>query len=340
MAEGDRRDVLVIGGTRFMGYRLVWQLLLAGHRVTILNRGRTPDPFGERVERIHVDRTTPAFGQALAGRRFDAAVDFAAFTGDDAHGVLAALGDGRVGQYIVISTGQVYLVREGCPIPSRESDYPGAVMAGPPTPADEGDWRYGVGKREVEDVLAEAWARDGFPSTRLRIPVVNGERDRSGRLESYLWRLLDGGPILLPDGGMQHVRQIYSGAVARTIVADVLGNEVALGKAYNLCQDEIPSVAELVLLLAEILGADLEIVPIGEDELAAAGLTMTEIFPFTGRWNSILDPSLAKLELGFWHEPLETYLERIAASFLAHLPPEMPRFNAHRAEELALAGRV
>src|SRR5689334_18499782 len=245
-------DVLVIGGTRFMGYSLVWRLLLAGHRVTILNRGQTPDPFGSRVDRIQVDRTTPAFVQALAGRRFDVAVDFAAFTGDDARGVLAALGDGGVGHYIVISTGQVYLVREGCPIPSRESDYPGPVMPEPPMPGDEWDWRYGVGKREIEDVLAEAWERDGFPSTRLRIPVVNGERDRSGRLESYIRRLLDGGPVLLPDGGMRHVRQIYSGAVARIIVEDVMENEIALGKAYNLCQDEIPSLTELILILAEI----------------------------------------------------------------------------------------
>src|SRR5947208_14254865 len=96
-------EVLVIGGTRFMGYALVWQLLLAGHRVTILNRGLTPDPFGDRVERIQVDRTTPAFSSALSGRRFAAAVDFAAYTGDDARGVLAALGDGRIGHYIVIS---------------------------------------------------------------------------------------------------------------------------------------------------------------------------------------------------------------------------------------------
>ena len=41
----------------------------------------------------------------------------------------------------------------------------------------------------------------GFPATRLRIPMVNGQRDYYRRIESYLWRLLDGSPILLPDGG-------------------------------------------------------------------------------------------------------------------------------------------
>lgn len=332
-------DVLVIGGTRFMGYRLVWSLLLAGHRVTILNRGITPDPFGDRVERIHVDRTTPQFVEALADCRFDAVVDFAAYTGDDAWGAVQAL-RGRVGHYVVISTGQVYLVREGCPIPSRETDYLGVVIPMPSTPEDEADWRYGVGKREVEDVLAAAWQKEGFPSTRLRIPVVNGERDQSGRLESYLWRILDGGPILLPDGGMRHVRQVYSGAVARTIVEDVLGNDVTLGKAYNLCQDDIPSVAELVLLLAEIMGADVEILPVTDAELESAGLNKRESFPFFGPWNSVLEPSLAKIEIGFWHEPLETYMERITASFLAHLPAEKPEYYARRADEIALAARL
>jgi nucleoside-diphosphate-sugar epimerase len=38
--------VLVVGGTRFVGYDLVWRLLASGHDVTVFNRGRLPDPFG------------------------------------------------------------------------------------------------------------------------------------------------------------------------------------------------------------------------------------------------------------------------------------------------------
>ena len=60
--------VLVIGGNRFMGLSLVWRLLFGGHRVTVLNRGNLADPFGDRVERVRVDRTTDGFDAALAGR--------------------------------------------------------------------------------------------------------------------------------------------------------------------------------------------------------------------------------------------------------------------------------
>ena len=47
-------------------------------------------------------------------------------------------------------------------------------MAAPPTLADHEDWAYGLGKRGAEDVLAAATT---LPSTRLRLPMVYGERD-------------------------------------------------------------------------------------------------------------------------------------------------------------------
>src|SRR5947209_6514952 len=131
--------VLVIGGTRFVGYALVWRLLLEGHEGTILTRGRAPDPFGDRVFRLMANRATLEFGDALRGRRFDAAVDFLAYRADDVRSAVEAL---ATDQYVMISTGSVYLVRLNCPVPSREGDYDGPTMPAPPTPADEPDWRY------------------------------------------------------------------------------------------------------------------------------------------------------------------------------------------------------
>src|SRR5512138_1944641 len=101
-------NVLVIGGSRFVGRLLVWRLLASGARVTVLNRGRILDPFGGRVERLLCDRTGPDFERLLAGRTFDAVVDLAAYTGDDGRRA-ASLLQGRTGHYVMISTGQVYL---------------------------------------------------------------------------------------------------------------------------------------------------------------------------------------------------------------------------------------
>eukprot|EP01034_Spumella_vulgaris_P024864 gene24864-31253_t len=50
------KNILVIGGTRHVGKLLVQKLLDAGHRVTLATRGRTADSFGDRVQRVRVDR--------------------------------------------------------------------------------------------------------------------------------------------------------------------------------------------------------------------------------------------------------------------------------------------
>ena len=333
--------VLVIGGTRFVGYLLAWRLLARGHRVTLLHRGTHPDPFGDRVERLQADRTGPGFASALAGRDFDAAVDFAAYTGEDGRRAAEVL-VGRVGHYVMISSGQVYLVRASERVargPSREEDYDGPTLPRPDGGPDLGEWEYGMGKRACEDALAEAHERVRFPATRLRIPMVNGERDWFRRVESYLWRLLDGGPVLLPDGGAQRTRHVYGAEVAR-FLADVLGRPATYGRAFNLAQEETPTLAEIVSKLAGLAGSRSEIVAAADDALAAAGLDAREISPFSTRWMSFLDPSRTRGELRFLHLPLDEYLGRIVAAFLAHPPASPPAGYAQRAREVALAAAI
>ena len=330
-------DVLVVGGNRFVGYELAWRMLAGGHRVTLLNRGSLGDPFGERVERLRGDRTSGGFSRLLAGRRFDAVVDFALFRGEEAAEAVRVL-TGNVGHYVMVSTGQVYLVREPRPSPARESDYDGPLMAAPASAKEKEEWDYGMGKRAAEDVLARAWESSRFPSTRLRLPMVNGERDYHRRLEGYLWRLLDGGPLILPDGGDRPMRHVYGGAVARAI-ASLLGRRATWGEAYNLAQDETPTAREMLAIAAELLGAPPRFVPVPAPAVEAAGLELTAVSPFSGRWMSFLDPGRARAELGFRHEPLREYLGRIVTAFVAHPPASPPPALARRAEEKALAAR-
>ena len=318
-----------------MGYQLTWRLIAAGHEVTLLNRGTHPDPFGARVTRLRADRTQPEFFTALAGRSFDGAVDFAAYRGADAEGVVKAL-DGCVGHYVLISTGQVYLVRTEPPVPAQEEDYDGPLMAEPPAGhRDRSDWEYGMGKRACEDVLAAAWASRGFPSTRLRIPIVNGERDQSRRLESYLWRILDGGPLLVPDGD-RRLRQVYSGAVVAALMR-VLRDRATFGKAYNLCQEETPTLADLIVMLAELVGARARLAAVPASEMESAGLDPIAASPFSTRWKSFLDPARAQSELGFVHPPPRVYLDKVVASLLAAWPDAPPAGYAQRPRELELA---
>ena len=137
-------DVLIIGGTRNLGHQLSLALLAAGHRVTVLNRGRTADELPAEVERLRADRGNRAqLAAALGQRSFDAVIDMVLYTGTDAALIVELLRE-RVGHYIFISTGQVYLVLAGAKPPFAESDYAGSVIPAPlQTSRDYGEWQYG-----------------------------------------------------------------------------------------------------------------------------------------------------------------------------------------------------
>lgn len=319
--------VLVIGGNRFLGIELTARLLARGDRVTLLNRGTLGDPFGERVDRLVCDRASPAFEQ-VSQARWDAVVDFALFDGAQAQATARVLA-GRVGHYVMISTGQVYLVRQPAPAPASEADYAGPLMPEPADAHDRDDWKYGVDKRAAEDVIAAS----GLPATRLRIPMVHGGRDYHRRLESVLWRLLDGGPVLLtrPDAPCRHV---YGPAVARTIVTAL--DHGPLFDAVNLAQDETVTARELVRRVALQLGVPAKVVETSDEALRAADLDPVRACAFNGRWMSELDASKAKDALGFWHEPLDVYLHATVHALLSRLA-EPPPSLAQRDAELTFS---
>lgn len=319
--------VLVIGGNRFVGRSLVFRLCFARHDVTLLNRGTLQDPFEAHVERIRADRSTDAFDRALARRTFDRVIDLAGFTGDDLRRAVRVLG-GRVGHYVFISTGQVYLVREAISLPAREVDYHGPVMAAPPTPADHDDWAYGIGKRDAEDVLAAA---SELPSTRLRIPMVNGEGDPKRRFDAYLWRMLDGGPLLLPQARAV-ARHVYRGAVVDAICR-ILDDPPPGNAVFNVAQAEQPTVRELIDKLASRVGARPVIKECSPEQIERAGLSVRAASPFSSRWMSLIDPARGVAELDLRHPPLDTYLDSIVADLFAAwsaVPP--PGYEQRRAE--------
>lgn len=101
-------DVCVVGGTRFFGKLLVKRLLDAGHRVTVVNRGITPDPFGTSVRRLVADLNVPGeLAWAVTGERFDAVVHQMCYTSKAAVEAAEAFGD-RAGKFVLTSSMEVY----------------------------------------------------------------------------------------------------------------------------------------------------------------------------------------------------------------------------------------
>src|SRR5689334_5608022 len=326
---------LVIGGTRNVGPAIVQALLEASYSVTVLNRGVTADDLPPSVERLRADRTDAAeFSGALGDRDFDLVVDTTLYTGRDAEAVVKILSD-RVGRFIFLSTGQVYLVRTGVQRPFKESDYPGPVMPEPSrvNESDHANWLYGYDKREAEDVFARAWQSKNFPFTSLRLPMVNSERDHYHRIYGYLLRLHDGGPILVPDDRSLPVRHVYGNDVVQAIMR-VANDPRAAGQAYNIGQDETLTLDEVLRILADFAGTPLRIERVPRRRLNAAGL-LPECSPFSGEWMSSLDNSRSKAELGMQYTPFQQYLKRLVDYYRRLLPNPVEGYQ-QRQRELAL----
>ena len=98
-------DVLIIGGTGFLGRHLVGAALGKGHRVTLFNRGlREPGLFPD-VETIEGDREADL--PALRGRRWDAAIDTCGYVPRVVRASAGMLAD-AVDHYTFVSSISVY----------------------------------------------------------------------------------------------------------------------------------------------------------------------------------------------------------------------------------------
>lgn len=325
------KRILIIGGTGNMGYYLSERLAGTGCDLTLLNRGITKEDLPSTIHRLNVDRTDHRqMRRALLAKSFDIVIDFVLYRREEALTVIELFRD-SVEHYIALSTGQVYLVREGLARPFRESDYAGALM---PAPAESSyhyeEWLYGIQKREAEDELFAAGEQAAFPFTLLRLPMVNSARDPYNRLYNYYLRLRDGGPILVPDGPNHALNHVYALDVV-DVIQELIESGKGKGKAYNIAQDEHLSHADFLNLLGGIMSLEASWHSVERGALISNGF-LPDCAPFGEHWMSALDNSLGKAELGISYTPLEEYLRELVKRFDAHDLPAPLAYRRRRAE--------
>ena len=183
------KNILVIGGTRFIGRLLVQRLLRAGHRLTIATRGYAPDPFGDRIQRIRTDRRNELAMRGLAkAGPFDIVYDQMCYSPLDA-AIAVRTFAGQVGRYVMTSTIDAYralgygrtgaLHEDDLAIEAQAID--AAYPWHDPRRATE---CYVSGKVQAEAYLA----RDGsLPLVTPRLAhVLGGPEDFTGRLAHYV----------------------------------------------------------------------------------------------------------------------------------------------------------
>ena len=325
-------QVLVVGGSRFIGRAVVNRLLMDSHRVTLLNRGRTPDPFGTRVSRVIGDRTEPdSLRRALARRDFDVVVDLVAFREEDSRSA-AELFRSHVGHFFHISTASVYLIRERVFCPFREEDFEGRLA--PRSRTDRSSWLYAYHKRRCELVLRQAWEQHRFPFTALRLPMVVGVDDYTERSHAYLERLLDGGPVILPDGGLNSWGFLWANDVAEVIVANLM-NGNSMGQAYNLAQREVVSVRQFVETAAGVLGVRPQLASLSSEWLQRLNLG-TSFSPYSHDHDIVLHTEAARRDLLFEPTPFPVWCRELAEHHRSLPQDRKSRHYATRALELQL----
>ncbi|MDX2077754.1 MAG: NAD-dependent epimerase/dehydratase family protein [bacterium] len=325
-------NILIIGGTRNLGHFLAERILADGHKLTILNRGVTRDDLPDGIARLRCDRTnSQQLRRALGGRTFDVVIDNVVYKEAEAESIVDIL-QGKVGHYIFMSTGQVYLVRDNLPRPFKESDYEGELMP-PPTENtyDYEEWLYGIDKRKAENVFASAFAQHNFPYTALRMPMVNSERDNFNRLYNYMLRIKDGGPILVPDKPNHALRHVYTSDVVN-VVAHLINTGAGKGKAYNISQDETVTLDEFLGILGKLMGLEPNIRRVERSLLEANGF-LPECSPFSEMWMSELDNTLSKTELGATYTPLREYMAKIVTYYTENPPKQPAGYKRRKAEK-------
>lgn len=185
------KKVLVLGGTRFFGKKLVQQLIREQADVTIVTRGHTPDSFDDSVTRLHVDRTDPvALQNGLGSTTFDVVYDNICYTGQQAEEAIQ-LFSGRTNKYIVTSSLSVYPFGEPRKTESEFDPYTYPLLESYASKDD-----YAEGKRQVEAVLCQ---KAPFPVAAVRFSIVLGPDDYTRRLHFHVDHVKQGQPIGIPN---------------------------------------------------------------------------------------------------------------------------------------------
>jgi len=259
---------LVIGGTAFMGRNIVRRLCERGHEVSVLHRKDHHD-LGRAVRNLRADRhDLDTVRRYLRDHAFDVvfdlAYDFERGTGADVVESTARACGKQLHRYVFMSSMAVY----GAGFDRLEED--------PLAPADH-PMPYVAHKVGAERALFALHAEDGFPVAVLRPAFVYGPNQPFYR-EQFFWdRLLQGRPVVLPDGGGDLMQWAYAPDVAEACVRAVEVPEAA-GQAFNIAHPEPVSQRQFVAALARTACVEPKLVSVSRDRSAAAGGS-----PFAGR---------------------------------------------------------
>jgi nucleoside-diphosphate-sugar epimerase len=252
------KSILFIGGSGIISHASVARAARLGHRVTVLNRGRSSvRRLSADVETLVADANdAQAVAAALGGREFDVVAQFRAFSPEHVARDVAQFA-GRTGQYVFISSASAYQTPPAR-LPVRES-----------TPLRNPFWQYSRDKIACEDLLVREYRENGFPITIVR---PSHTYDRTLLPTSGGWtdvaRMRAGKPVVVHGDGtslwtLTHAEDFAVGFVG------LLGHPLAVGESFHITGTHAPTWDQIYTWLAEAAGVrSLDLVHVASETIA------------------------------------------------------------------------
>jgi len=212
-------NILILGGTGFLGPHMVRETLRRGHNVTLFNRGRSDQNMFPDLETIIGDRDNGLDG--LKGRRWDAVIDNSGYVPRHVQDSARLLSN--TDRYVYTSTVSVYA---DFTIHNVESS-PLGKLADESIEEVNGE-TYGPLKALCEKRVANEIAPEKL--TIIRPTYVCGPRDHTDRFSYWPIRTRRGGEMLWP-GTPQDVIQIIDVNDLANFTLHCIDNE--LSGIYN-----------------------------------------------------------------------------------------------------------
>lgn len=266
-------NLLVLGGSQFVGRHIVLQALERGHSVTTFTRGQTQGSLPASVTRLHGDRD-PESGDggldSLQTGTWDACIDVSGYLPRVVRQSAEAL-HGRVGRYLFISTVSVYAPGER---ETTTEDSPLIELADPAT--EDIQANYGGLKVLCERLITELY---GERATHVRPHIVAGPDDHTRRFTYWPEALAAQSEVLAPGDGSDPVQYIDARDLAAFVVHLL---EQDTGGVFHTAA---PSMSWHAFLngVAEALRSQADLVWTPVPELEARGLGWNELPLFIPR---------------------------------------------------------
>lgn len=283
-------NILVFGGTRYMGKYIVKELIAKGHFVTIATRGITADNFGNQVKRLIIDRTDRnRLMQTIPNQIYDVVIDSLAYCSNDIRVLLDSV---RCKKYIQISSASVY---DNLHNNTSESEFDAHKKE--LVYCNRTDFSYNEIKQQAECAIVQAYSH--IPSVRIRFPFVIGLDDYTKRLYFYVEHIVKQQPIFIDNlnANMSFVRSDEAGKfVASFAENDFVG-------AINGANPETISMNDIIDYVRLKTGKEPVLTEYGD----AA--------PYNGAGDYYLDISKATA-LGFLFSPLKSWIYELIDDYI------------------------